>query len=183
MLKHLPPEGLDSLLALYNKKWQQGYLPEKWIESTKIPISKPGKDPTNPSNYRRVALTSVLCKVTEIMVNVRLLDFFDQKGTLSTLQCGVRAKRTTIDHLLSLEATVRKVQANSQQVVSIFFDTEKAYDVTWRYGILIDISEAWIDGRMFNYIQNFLKLRSFKVKVNKTYLIQRFKQKTYLNEA
>ena len=35
------------------------------------------------------------------------------------------AKRTTIDHLLSLEATVRKAQANSEHIVSIFFDMEK----------------------------------------------------------
>ena len=65
MLKHLPLEGLNSLLVLYNKIWQQVYFPEKWLESTIIPISKPVKDPTNPSNYRPNALTSVLCKVME----------------------------------------------------------------------------------------------------------------------
>ena len=30
----------------------------------------------------------------------------------------------------------------------------------------MDIHEAGIGGRMFKFIQNFLKLRSFKVKVN-----------------
>ena len=70
-------------------------------------IKKPGKEPKNPSNYRSFALTSVLCKVMERVINVRLLDFFDRKGTLSTVQCGGRAKRTSIDRLLSLEATVR----------------------------------------------------------------------------
>ena len=29
MLKHLPPEGLDSLLVMYNKIWQQGYFSEE----------------------------------------------------------------------------------------------------------------------------------------------------------
>ena len=108
MLKHLLLEGLDPLLVLDNKIWQQGYFLEKVLESTIIPICKPAKDLTNPSNNGPITLTSFLCKVMEKMVNVRLLDFFDQKRTLSTLQCGGRAKRTTIDHLLSLEATVRK---------------------------------------------------------------------------
>ena len=99
-------------------------------------------------------------------MNVRLLDFFDQKGTLSTLQYGGRAKRTTIDDLLSLEATVRKGQANSVQFVSIFFNMEKAHNLTRRNGILMDIHEAGIEGRMFNLIQNFLKLRPLKIKVN-----------------
>ena len=82
MLKHLPQEGLDSLLVLYNKVRQQGYLPEKLLESTTISKSKPCKDPTNTSNYRPIALTRVVCKVMERMVNVRLLEFFDQRGTL-----------------------------------------------------------------------------------------------------
>ena len=122
----------------------------------------------NHSNYRPLALKSALCKVMERMVNLRLLGFFEQKETLSTLQYGGRAKPKTIDHLLSLEATVRNTQANSEHFVSIFFDMEKAYDLIWRHGILIDIHEAGIEGRMFNFIQNFLKPRSFKVIVNET---------------
>ena len=163
MLKHLPPEGLDSLLALYNKIWQQGFLREKSLESTIIPTSKPGED---SSNYRSIAPTSVLCNWTERKVNVRLLDFFDRKGTLSTLQSGGRAKWTTTDHLLSLEATVRNVKANSEQVASIFFDTEKSYILIWRQGVQMDLKEAGIEGIMLNIIRNFIKPRSFKVKVN-----------------
>ena len=59
------------------------------------------------------------------MVNVRLLDFFEQKGTLTTLQCGGRAKRGTIKHQLGLEAEVWKAQASGEQIVSIFFDMKK----------------------------------------------------------
>ena len=106
-------------------------------------------------------------QIMYITVNVKLLEFFDQRGTLSTLQCGARGKRTTIDQLLSLEATVRNAQANGEQVVSIIFDMEKAYDLTWRYGILMHINEAGIEGRILNFIQNFLKPRYFKVEVNK----------------
>ena len=91
---------------------QEGYIPEKWFESTLKAISKPVKEPTNPSKCRPIALTSFICKITEIRVNVKLLDFFDQKGTFLTLHSGGGAKRTTIYHLLSLEATVRMVQAN-----------------------------------------------------------------------
>ena len=63
MLKHLPPAGLDSLLGLYNKIWQQENFTEKWLDSTIIPISKPGKDSTSPSKCHSFALTGVLCKV------------------------------------------------------------------------------------------------------------------------
>ena len=166
MLKHHPPERLDSLFALYYKIWQQGYFSEKTLESTVIPISKPGKYPTNPSKYKPNAIKSDQCRVKKGMVNVSLLDLFAWKGTPSTLQCRDRAERKTIDNFLSLEATVRTTQANSEQIVSIFFDMEKSYDLTWRHGILLDLSKAGIEVRMLNFMQNFPKHRSFKVKDN-----------------
>ena len=135
MLKHIPLEGLDFLLALYNKIWQQRSFPEEWLEFT-------------------------------IMLKVTLLDFFDQKGTLSTLQCGGRAKRTTIDHLLSLEATKRKAQTNIEQVVLIFFEMKKTYDLSWRQSIMMDLSKPGLEVKILNFIQNFLKLKSFEVKFN-----------------
>ena len=179
MLKHFPPEGLDSLFVLYNKILQRRCSPEKGLESPVIPISKPGKDPMSSINYHPIALTSVLCKVLERMVNVRPLGFFEHRRTLSKLQCGGRAKRRTIDHLLYLEPTVTKVQANSEQIVFFFFDMTKAFDLTWSHGILMDIHEARIERRMFNFIQNFLKPRTFKVKVNETLS----DTKAYLKEA
>ena len=46
-----------------------------------------------------------------------------------------------------LKATVRNDRANGEQVVSIFFDLEKAHDLTRRNGILIDLDEAGEEGR------------------------------------
>ena len=96
------------------------------------------------------------------------LDCFDQKGTLSTVQFGERAKRTTTDHLQSLGTTVRKGQANFEHIASVFFDTEKAYDLTWRHGTMKDLNDSEIAGRMFNLIQNFLKQKPFKKIISDT---------------
>ena len=37
-----------------------------------------------------------------------------------------------------------------------FFDLEKAYDTTWKYGILKDLHETGIIGHLQNFIQSFL---------------------------
>ena len=42
-----------------------------------IPLLKPGKDHTDPSNYRPIALTSCLCKLMEKLVNKRLMWFLE----------------------------------------------------------------------------------------------------------
>jgi ribonuclease HI len=49
--------------------------------------------------------------------------------------------------------------------VSIFFDIEKAYDRTWRYGILRQLHNFDLRGSLPIFIKNFLSLRNFKVRV------------------
>ena len=53
--------------------------------------------------------------------------------------------------------------------MSIFFDLEKAYDTTWKYGILKDIFDMRLKGKLFTFISNFLSDREFNVRVNSTY--------------
>ena len=77
-LKHLPFRSLDSLLRIFNQVWHSGILPDTWKEAIVIPIPKPGKDYTNPANYRPIALTSCICKTMERMVNDRLVWFLEK---------------------------------------------------------------------------------------------------------
>ena len=46
-----------------------------------------------------------------------------------------------------------------------FFDLEKAYDTTWRYGILKDIHKLGLRGRLPTFIENFLADRAMQVRV------------------
>ena len=50
----------------------------------------------------------------------------------------------------------------------IFFDLEKAYDTTWKYGILKDLFEMRLKGKLPNVIPNFLSESKFNVRVNST---------------
>ncbi len=54
----------------------------------------------------------------------------------------------TIDNLVRLESFIRNGFINKQHVVSVFFDLEKAYDTTWKYGILSDLHNMGFRGRM-----------------------------------
>ena len=72
-LKQLPSCSLDFLLQVFNEVWVSGKFPTSWKQATIIPISKPGKDNTDPSNYRPIALTSCLYKTLERIINTRLM--------------------------------------------------------------------------------------------------------------
>jgi ribonuclease HI len=169
MLKNLSSASLKNILQLYNRIWTEQVFPSAWRTAIVIPILKPGKDPTNPVSYRPIALTSCLCKVLEKMVNARLMYYLEDNNCLHECQSGFRRGRCTIDNLVDLESKIRKAFVKRNHLVSIFFDIEKAYDRTWRYGILQQLYNYDLRGNLPLFIQNFLKLRYFKVRVANTF--------------
>ena len=66
--------------------WETGKFPESWELATIIPIPKPGKDHTEPANYRPIALTSCLCKTLERMINARLVWYLEINNLISPVQ-------------------------------------------------------------------------------------------------
>ncbi|KAG8181012.1 hypothetical protein JTE90_024760 [Oedothorax gibbosus] len=102
------------------------------------------------------------------MVNARLVYCLEEKGAFSPFQSGFRHHRSTIDNILLLETSIREAFIRNQHLVSIFFDMEKAYDRTWRYGILKDLYHLGFRGNLPVFIQNFLKTRVFQVHVRST---------------
>ena len=148
MLKHLPDTSLETLLNIFNYIWITGKFPDGWQYATIIPISKPGKDPGEPNIYRHIALTSCLCKTLERMINKRLSWFLESNNHISRFKSGIRSDRSTTDNLIRLETFIRDAFINQEHVVAVFFDFEKAYDTTWRYGILKDIHKLGLRGRL-----------------------------------
>ena len=164
LLKHLPRISLQTLLNIFNRIWEQGTFPESWTKATIIPIPKPNKDHTNPTNYRPIALTSCLCKTMERMINNRLNFYLESNNIISEHQSGFRKNRSTTDQLVRLESYIRNAFVKKQHVVAIFIDLEKAYDTTWKHGILKDIHKIGLKGNLPKFISNFLSNRCFRVK-------------------
>ena len=165
MLKHLPEPALESLLKIFNNIWITGEFPPSWSEATVIPIPKPGKDPTDPGNYRPIALTSCVCKTLERIVNDRLVWFLEKNKLLTEFQSGFRKQRSTTDQLVRFETFIREGFVRREHVVSVFFDLEKAYDTTWKHGILQDLRNCGLRGRLPEFISNFLASRHFRVRI------------------
>ena len=155
MLKHLPETALKLLLSIYNRLWTECYYPHQWNISTIIPIPKPGKDHSNPTNYRPIALTSCLGKVFEKMINKRLVEYLENNKLLTPIQCGFRKNKSTIDHLIRLDTYVKKAFTENKVTVGVFFDLAKAYDTTWRYGIIKDMHEMNLRGDYLSILSNF----------------------------
>ena len=56
---------------------------------------------------------------------------------------------------MRLESVIRDALILREHVVSIFFDLEKAYDTTWKHGIMRDLHDMGLRGNMPLLITNF----------------------------
>ena len=102
-----------------NDIWETGDLPSIWKLVNVIPIPKSGKDHSEPSNYRPIALTSCVCKTMERMINTRPVWFLESNGLLSNIQCVFCQGRSTSDHLVRFETFIRNAFAKKGHAVSI----------------------------------------------------------------
>ena len=167
-MKRLPDSSLSVLLKTCNDIWETGNVPKSWTEATIIPIPKLGKDNTNPNNYRPIALTSCICKTLERTISERLVWYLETNNIITEFQSGFRHQRSTNDHLVRLETFIREAFIKKEHLVAVFFDLEKAYDTTWKYGIMNDLHEIGLKGRLPIFVQNFLSNREFKPRVGST---------------
>jgi len=100
---------------------------------------------------------SSLCKVMERMINNRLVWFLERNKLITPLQYGFRKQRSTTDHLVRLGSFIREAFIQRQHAVDVFFDLEKAYDCKWKYGIMKDLHQAGLRGRLPCFIEGFFK--------------------------
>ena len=86
-----------------------------------------------------------------------------------TLHGCRQGRSTSLDHLVRFETFIRNAFAKNEHDVSIFFYLEKAYDTTWKYGILKDLFDMGLKGNLHTFISSFLSDREFNVRVNSAY--------------
>ena len=71
LLTNCATELAPVLLLIFSQSLSHGVIPESWKRAAVIPIYK-SVDKTVPSNYRPISLTSVICKVLEIIIRKQI---------------------------------------------------------------------------------------------------------------
>ena len=70
--------------------------------------------------------------------------------------------------MVRLDTFICDAFVKKEHVVAVFFDLEKAYDTTWKNGILLDLHELGVKGRLAIFLESFLAERSIQVRVGST---------------
>ena len=95
------------------------------------PVTKKGSR-SDPSNYRPIALTCVLSKIFETLLNSHFLDHLESHSLLSDHQYGFRLSRSTGDILSYLTDLWSSALREFGESCVVALDIYKAFD---RYGM------------------------------------------------
>ena len=77
-----------------------------------------------------------------------------------------KIKKGTIDHLIRLETNIRETFIKNEHLIAIFFDLEKHYDTTWKYGVMKNLHVMDIKTKLPKFIDGFFSKRKFRVRVD-----------------
>ena len=128
LLKHSVHIISPILREIFNKILITGNFPDSWCNAIITPLHKKG-DKNNLNNYRGISLLSAISKVFTGLLNQRLSNWVENNDLLYEEQAGFRSKKSTIDHLFTLYAVVKKYLSKpGGRLYCLFIDFSKAFD-------------------------------------------------------
>ena len=98
VLMSCAPELAPVLKKLFQLSYNLGIFPSSWKLAHIFPIPIKG-DKSDPSNYRPIAITSLISQTMEIIITKQLPAFIETNSLLSDHQYGFRQGRSTGDLL------------------------------------------------------------------------------------
>ena len=139
-------------------------VPNEWKLSIITPIFKKGS-PSDPANYRPVALTCVCCKLLESIIVSDILDHLSSHNLITKHQHGFLKKHSTTTNLLESLNDWTLSLSNRKSVLIAYVDFQKAFDSVSHPKLLHKLSGYGIHGNLLSWIGAFLTGRLQQVKV------------------
>ena len=155
----------EPLSILFNKSFELGKVPKIWKEANLSPIFKKD-DKTLVNNYRPISLLSCIGKVQERVVYMHLYKYLKENRLLTWKNSGFKELDSAINQLLFIVDKIHKALEAGKEICLVFLDVSKAFDRVWHSGLLHKARCMGIEGRLFDWLCNYLSDRKIRVVLN-----------------
>ena len=130
-----------------------------------IPIFKSGAK-CDLSNYRPISLLSVISKVFEKLISIRVMSFIEKHSILSPTQYGFRPESSTEFAILNIVSSCYENINEKLFTGLIMIDLKKAFDSVTHSILLQKLEHYGFRGNVFNLFSSYLSNRQQYVSVN-----------------
>ena len=117
-------------------------------------------------NYRTVSLTSVICKVLEIIIRDHMMDFLIQNKLINPSQHGFLKARSCLTNVLSFFEEITKWVDERSPVDVIYLDFQKAFDKVPHQRLILKLKSHGMGNSVINWIEQWLTDRRQRVVVD-----------------
>jgi hypothetical protein len=165
MIKYGQHALLPCLEKLFNIILSSGTYPKIWGENYLITIFKSGS-PSDPNNYRGIAINSCLSKLLNSILNNRLVIFLRENKILNNEQIGFRRGSRTADHIFKLKTLICKYIQKSGKIYACFVYLSKAFDSVIHSALLCKLLKNGTNGKFFNIIKSMYSCSVLRVNMD-----------------
>ena len=150
VLKECSESLSKPLSIIFNSSYLTGSLPKHWLCANVTPLFKKG-DKLNPSNYRPVSITSIVCKVMESIIRDTMMNHLLVNGIITSDQHGFVPKKSCCTNLLETMDILTQAIEEGYSIDIIFLDFAKAFDTVAHTRLSLKLQS-------YGFIDKLLKL-------------------------
>jgi hypothetical protein len=162
-----PPKHVlaPALVHVLNSMFDLGTVPPNINMGLVTPIFKRG-DPSDPNNYRPIAVTEPILRLYASILNARLVDYTENRDLRCPQQAGFRPGLSTLHPLFTLQHFIDIGQRESTPLYVCFLDLQGAYDHVQRPLLWQALLKLGIEGKMQRAVQSLYDTSTVAMKIN-----------------
>ena len=153
---------VNAITLLFKKCFESSCIPDEWKTANVRALHKKGSK-TDPSNYRPISLTCIMCKVYEKIIRTHILSHVLSK--ITSKQHGFMFGKSCLSNLLESVDFINDMLAKGECVDIFYLDFQKAFDTVPHYRLLEKLLSFGIANKTLYAIKDFLANRTFNVVV------------------
>ena len=148
LLKEIVDQISTPLAKVFNLLLE-GTVPSEWKEANITLLFKKGSR-NKPENYRPVSLTSVVCKLLEILIRDDMVEFLVKHKLINTSQHGFLKARSCLTNLLCFLEEITKWVDDGSPVDVVYLDFQKGFDKVPHQRLLLKLKAHGIGNDVIN---------------------------------
>ena len=165
IIKNVKHMITSHLTAMFNMSLRQGTMPQDWKDANVTPIYKKGCR-KQPSNYRPISLTSVICKILESIIKDNIVKYLDKHNLIKSSQHGFSKNKSCLTNLIEFYHKLFHEHDRTKALDIIYLDFQKAFDKVPHDKLMMKVKSLGINGNVGQWIEDWLKNRRQRVVIN-----------------